>query len=98
MKEFFNRFLSVLAILFTWATPGFGADTKFDWKALEDEAVAIAKPLCPDRHDQSAWQRVQGSGSFSKRFWISEGIDARIIESAPGRGKSLMRDCKGRRG
>ena len=40
MKNLRHVILSLLAVLFTSVTVSYGADAKFDWKALEEEAVS----------------------------------------------------------
>ena len=90
MKKFLNSILSILAILFTWATAGFGADAKFDWKALEDEAVAILSRYVQIDTTNPPGNELKAA-AFLKAILDKEGIDARVIESAPGRANLYAR-------
>ena len=90
MKKFLNSILSILAIIFTWATAGFGADAKFDWKALEDEAVTILSRYVQIDTTNPPGNELKAA-AFLKAILDKEGIDARVIESAPGRANLYAR-------
>ncbi|HYJ14967.1 MAG TPA: M20/M25/M40 family metallo-hydrolase [Candidatus Limnocylindria bacterium] len=90
MKKFLNSILSILAIIFTWATAGIGADAKFDWKALEDEAVAILSRYVQIDTTNPPGNELKAA-AFLKAILDKEGIDARVIESAPGRANLYAR-------
>jgi acetylornithine deacetylase/succinyl-diaminopimelate desuccinylase-like protein len=66
------------------------AQAKFDWKALEDDAVTLLS-----RYIQIDTTNPPGNelkaGQFLKTIFDREGIEARIIESAPGRANFYAR-------
>jgi len=90
MKKFRNTVFSGLAMLFIWATAGFGANAKLDWKALEDEAVAILSRYVQIDTSNPPGNELKAA-AFLKAILDKEGIDARIIESAPGRANLYAR-------
>ncbi|MGZ9187718.1 MAG: M20/M25/M40 family metallo-hydrolase, partial [Candidatus Binatia bacterium] len=90
MKKFCNSFASWLAILFTSATASFGADAKLDWKALEDEAVAMLSRYVQIDTTNPPGNELKAA-AFLKAILDTEGIEARAIESAPGRANLYAR-------
>ena len=90
MKNLRHGILSLLAVLFTSVTVSYGADAKFDWKALEEEAVSTLS-----RYIQVDTTNPPGNefkaATFLKTILDKEGIEARVIESAPGRANLYAR-------
>ena len=90
MKRFTNWSAIFVAICITGVTVSFGADATLDWKALETEAVSILS-----RYIQIDTTNPPGSelkaAVFLKAILDSEGIEARVIESAPGRANLYAR-------
>ena len=90
MKRVVNWLAIFVAICITGATASFGAEAKLDWKALEDEAAATLS-----RYIQVDTTNPPGNefkaAAFLKAILDSEGIETRIIESAPGRGNLFAR-------
>ena len=90
MKKFLTNVLGLLAMLFMGATVGFAADGKLDWKALEDEAVAILSRYVQIDTTNPPGNELKAA-AFLKAILDKEGIDARVIESAPGRANLYAR-------
>ena len=68
----------------------FGADAKLDWKALEDEAVATLSRYIQIDTTNPPGNELKAA-EFLKAILDKEGIEARIIESAPGRANLYAR-------
>ena len=82
---------SVLLItLLAAITEGRAAEAKFDWKALEDEAVALLSRYIQIDTTNPPGNEIKAA-QFLKAIFDREGIEARIIESAPGRGNIYAR-------
>jgi acetylornithine deacetylase/succinyl-diaminopimelate desuccinylase-like protein len=79
-----------MAILFASATVSFGADAKFDWQALEDEAVATLSRYVQIDTTNPPGNELKAA-AYLKAILDKEGIEARIIESAPGRANLYAR-------
>ena len=78
----FVRLTAALAIFVIFPVAASGADAPFSWKALEDEAVSLL-----GRYIQIDTTNPPGKAArFFKELFDREGIEAQIIESAPGRG------------
>jgi acetylornithine deacetylase/succinyl-diaminopimelate desuccinylase-like protein len=82
--------LSFLAVLFMSATVSFGADAKLDWKELEDEAVTILSSYIQIDTSNPPGNELKAA-AFLKAFLDKAGIEARVIESAPGRANLYAR-------
>src|SRR3970040_2877465 len=86
----FRRFVAALGFFFVLPSGSHGADSAFNWKVLEDEAVSLLS-----RYLQIATTNPPGNeikaAQFFKEIFDREGIEARIIESAPGRGNIYAR-------
>ncbi len=90
MKRVVNGFSVLVVIYIATVSSSFGADAKLDWKALGDEAVSILS-----RYIQVDTTNPPGNemtaAAFLKALLDKEGIEARIIESAPGRANLYAR-------
>src|SRR5512145_1044733 len=89
LRKLFNPFAVVLVILATIAR-GFAAEGKLDWKALEEEAVATLSRYIQIDTTNPPGNEINAA-RFLKEIFEREGIQARIIESAPGRGNVFAR-------
>jgi acetylornithine deacetylase/succinyl-diaminopimelate desuccinylase-like protein len=84
------NYLFVLLAFFSTVTRGYAAEAKLDWKALEAEAVSLL-----GRYIQVDTTNPPGNelkaAQFLKTILDRDGIEARIIESAPGRANIYAR-------
>jgi acetylornithine deacetylase/succinyl-diaminopimelate desuccinylase-like protein len=78
-----------LVILTTWGR-AWSADHKFDWKALEEEAVATLSRYIQIDTTNPPGNEIKAA-QYLKEIFDRAGIEARIIESAPGRGNIFAR-------
>lgn len=69
---------------------GFPAETRIDSKALEAEAVSLLSRYIQIDTTNPPGNEIKAA-QFLKQILEREGIDARIIESAPGRGNLYAR-------
>ena len=87
-----RSFKLIAGVLFIWSTVarGFAAQPELEWKELEQEAVAILS-----RYIQIDTTNPPGNEMKAARFLMEiferEGIESRLIESAPGRGNIFAR-------
>ena len=82
---------SVLLLAFFGAiTEGRAAAAQLDWKALDDEAVALLSRYIQIDTTNPPGNEIKAA-QFLKTIFDREGIEARIIESAPGRGNIYAR-------
>jgi len=90
MKRALNRASIFAVICITGVTASYGADAKLDWKSLNDEAIATLS-----RYVQIDTTNPPGNESkaaaFLKAILDREGIEARVIESGPGRANLYAR-------
>lgn len=88
-----KRSLSYSIVLLAWVfaiTPGYTTEAKLDWKALEDEAVSLlSRYIQIDTTNPPGNERK--AAEFLKAIFDREGIEARVIESAPGRANIYAR-------
>ena len=61
-----------------------------DWKILEEEAVALLSRYIQVNTTNPPGNEIQAA-QFFKEIFDREGIEVRIIESAPGRGNIYAR-------
>ena len=83
-------YLVFWAAFFAAITEACAAEAKFDWKALEDEAVALLSRYIQIDTTNPPGNEIKAA-QFLKAIFDREGIEARIIESAPGRGNIYAR-------
>lgn len=88
-KKFFAAVAGVLGSWFI-VVPAWAADPKFNWKALEEEAVAILSRYIQIDTTNPPGNEINAA-RFLQQIFEREGIEARIIESAPGRGNIFAR-------
>jgi acetylornithine deacetylase/succinyl-diaminopimelate desuccinylase-like protein len=88
------RRIFVVLIVISWlvvAMAGSGvAGEAFNWKAVEDEAVAILSRYIQIDTTNPPGNEIKAA-QFFKEIFDREGIESRIIESAPGRGNIYAR-------
>ena len=89
MKRLFNC-LVVGLVLFSAVISSYAAEAKIDWKALEDEAVALLSRYIQIDTTNPPGNEIKAA-LFLKAIFDREGIEARIIESAPGRANIYAR-------
>jgi acetylornithine deacetylase/succinyl-diaminopimelate desuccinylase-like protein len=83
--------LSIFAVIcITGATASYGADAKLDWKVLEDGAVSTLSRYIQIDTTNPPGNELKAA-AFLKAILDKEGIEARIIESAPGRANLYAR-------
>jgi acetylornithine deacetylase/succinyl-diaminopimelate desuccinylase-like protein len=87
-KSFFSA--SAIVIALTIVVSAFGAEATFPWKAVEEEAVAALSRYIQIDTTNPPGNEIKAA-QFLKEIFDREGIEARIIESAPGRGNILAR-------
>ena len=88
-KTFFGAVAGAL-IMWAMAVSASAADAKFDWQALEEEAVAILSRYIQVNTTNPPGNEINAA-RFLQRIFERENIEARIIESAPGRGNIFAR-------
>jgi len=88
-RKYFNPVAVVLVILAAVAG-GYAAEVKFDWKALENEAVSTLSRYIQIDTTNPPGNEIKAA-QFFKEIFDRAGIEARIIESAPGRGNIFAR-------
>jgi len=88
-----KRSLSYLILLPAWIfviSQSYAADAKLDWKALEAEAVAILSGYIQIDTTNPPGNELKAA-AFLKAILERDGIEARLIESAPGRANVYAR-------
>ena len=90
MKRVVNGFSVLVVIYIATVSSSFGADAKLDWKALGDEAVSILSRYIQVDTTNPPGNEMKAA-AFLKAILDKEGIEARIIESAPGRANLYAR-------
>ena len=90
MQRLVNRLSISVAICIAGATASFGADAKLDWKALEGEAVSILSRYIQIDTTNPPGNELKAA-AFLKAILDKEGIETRVIESAPGRANLYAR-------
>jgi acetylornithine deacetylase/succinyl-diaminopimelate desuccinylase-like protein len=86
----FNGLTAALAVFVVFSVPAYGADAAFDWKALEDEAVSLLSRYIQIDTTNPPGNEIRAA-RFFKEIFDREGIEAQVIESAPGRGNIYAR-------
>ena len=82
----------VAALLVISATVGhgFAAEAELDWKGLEEEAITTLSRYIQIDTTNPPGNEIKAA-QFFKQIFDRAGIEARIIESAPGRGNIFAR-------
>lgn len=86
----FALVLLLLSVLAQIPARGYGADAAVDWKAVEDEAVALLSRYIQIDTTNPPGNEIKAA-EFFKEIFEREGIEVKIIESAPGRGNVYAR-------
>ena len=76
--------------MFVFAGSGYSAEGSLNWKALEDEAVALLGRYIQIDTTNPPGNEIKAA-QFFKEIFDREGIEAKVIESAPGRGNVYAR-------
>jgi len=87
-----RRFILVMFVVALSLSAGGAraAQSGADWQSLEDEAVSLLSRAIQIDTTNSPGNEIQAA-QFFKEIFDREGIEARIIESAPGRGNIYAR-------
>lgn len=86
----FGLVLLLLSGLAQIPARSYGADAAVDWKAVEDEAVALLSRYIQIDTTNPPGNEIKAA-EFFKEIFEREGIEVKIIESAPGRGNVYAR-------
>ena len=86
----FGLVLLLLSVLAQIPARSYGADAAVDWKAVEDEAVALLSRYIQIDTTNPPGNEIKAA-EFFKEIFEREGIEVKIIESAPGRGNVYAR-------
>jgi acetylornithine deacetylase/succinyl-diaminopimelate desuccinylase-like protein len=82
--------IALLLVMLASISPGYAAEAKLDWKALEEEAVSTLSRYIQIDTTNPPGNELKAAQFFKEIFDRAE-IEARIIESAPGRGSIFAR-------
>ena len=88
-----KRSLSYLIVLLAWIaviSKSYAAEAKLDWTALEDEAVTLLSRYIQVDTTNPPGDELKAA-QFLKAILERDGIEARVIESAPGRANIYAR-------
>lgn len=80
----------LFALIFVAPNRGHGADAAFNWKALEEEAASLLSRYIQVDTTNPPGNEMKAA-EFLKEIFDREGIEAKIIESSPGRGNIYAR-------
>ncbi|HET9917713.1 MAG TPA: M20/M25/M40 family metallo-hydrolase [Candidatus Binatia bacterium] len=90
MKRVVNWLPIFAVVCISGATAGYGAEAKLDWKGLANEAVStLSRYVQIDTTNPPGNELI--AAEFLKAILDKEGIEARVIESAPGRANLYAR-------
>ncbi|MGH7816224.1 MAG: M20/M25/M40 family metallo-hydrolase [Candidatus Binatia bacterium] len=89
MKRLFNCLVVALVFFFA-VSSSYAAEAKIDWKPLEDEAVTLLSRYIQIDTTNPPGNELKAA-VFLKAIFDREGIEARVIESAPGRANIFAR-------
>ncbi len=84
------KFLLAVAAFFCMISDSYAGEAKIDWKTLEDQAVALLSRYIQIDTTNPPGNEINAA-QFLKAIFDREGIEARIIESAPGRANIYAR-------
>ena len=90
MKRLLKRLSIIAAVGIAGPVMSSGADIKLDWKALDDEAVATLSRYVQVDTTNPPGNELKAA-EFLKAILDKEGIEARVIESAPARANIYAR-------
>lgn len=86
----FALVLLLLSVLAQIPARSHGADAAVDWKVVEDEAVTLLSRYIQIDTTNPPGNEIKAA-EFFKEIFEREGIEVKIIESAPGRGNVYAR-------
>src|SRR5438093_5539164 len=89
-SAYFVILILLVVVCLGSANGGHAADSAIDWKALEEEAVSLLSRYIQIDTTNPPGNEIKAA-QFFKEIFDREGIEARIIESAPGRGNIFAR-------
>jgi acetylornithine deacetylase/succinyl-diaminopimelate desuccinylase-like protein len=89
MNYFFAGWLWLM-ILVSAVSSSFAAETKIDWRAAGDEAMALLSRYIQIDTTNPPGNEIKAA-QFFKAIFDKENIESRIIESQPGRGSIFAR-------
>src|SRR5262245_45798325 len=89
-KRIRNPWAMLVAVLFAGMADAWAAQAKLDWKRLETEAVELLSQYIQIDTTNPPGNEIKAA-QFLKTIFDREGIEARIIESAPGRASIYAR-------
>jgi len=78
------------AVFADFPRQAYGADSTFDWKTSEEEAVSLLSRYIQIDTTNPPGNEIKAA-QFLKEIFDREGIEAKIIESVPGRGNIYAR-------
>ena len=90
MRKTFLALILMGLLLVTLPSNGSAAETGFNWKAMEDEAVVLLSRYIQIDTTNPPGNEIKAA-QFFKEIFDREGIESLIIESAPGRGNIYAR-------
>jgi acetylornithine deacetylase/succinyl-diaminopimelate desuccinylase-like protein len=93
MRHFFKRrrpYDFALALLILLLGAAHGAEAAFSWEALEEEAVSLLRRYIQIDTTNPPANEINAA-RFLKAVFDREGIESRIVESAPGRANFYAR-------
>jgi acetylornithine deacetylase/succinyl-diaminopimelate desuccinylase-like protein len=85
-----SRWSAAFALPFILAGPAAAAEPPLDWQGLENEAVSVLSRYIQIDTTNPPGNEVRAA-QFFKSIFDREGIESKIIESAPGRGSIYAR-------
>jgi acetylornithine deacetylase/succinyl-diaminopimelate desuccinylase-like protein len=90
MRKTYLALISMGLLLVTLPRNASAAETGFSWKAIEDEAVVLLSRYIQIDTTNPPGNEIKAA-QFFKEIFDREGIESRIVESAPGRGNIYAR-------
>jgi len=90
IKHRLGGLVYALASIFIFSSFSLGADGSLSWKGLEDEAAALLGRYIQIDTTNPPGNEIKAA-QFFKEIFDREGIEAKVIESAPGRGNIYAR-------
>jgi acetylornithine deacetylase/succinyl-diaminopimelate desuccinylase-like protein len=90
MTSPFCRRIIALSSMFLFAGSGYSAEGSLNWKGLEDEAAALLTRYIQIDTTNPPGNEIKAA-QFFKEIFDREGIEVKVIESAPGRGNVYAR-------
>lgn len=89
-RTWFSRWIGAVVVIFSLASAANAAQSAFDWQGLENEAVSLLSRYIQIDTTNPPGNEIHAA-QFFKQIFDREGIESRVIESAPGRGNIYAR-------